>query len=288
MKKTILLSLVLLAFAACSKQGTGNGFPETIVSEQEPGTLKVMSFNVRSYTTEDDIHNNWCMRADAVRDMFFDQKASLVGFQELSEGTEWEYVRDVVVPHGYAAISEEAAKGTVLYLQKDLEPLRDGYFWQSTTPDRESLCWDGYNRFVRWVEFRIKATDKRFFYVNAHMGLTADARRNGFSLVNNRIKMYNTDNLPVVFTADCNTPSTDSVFKTFRETMVNAQEVAPITDTVKTYNAWGNEAKAGIIDFIWFTKDGSIQCSEYKTVTTKYAGHKYVSDHYPIYAILKF
>ena len=78
----------------------------------------------------------------------------------------------------------------------------------------------------------------------------------------------------------------DSVFEGIRESMVCTREVAPITDDVKTYNAWGNEAKAYQCDHIWITN--TIKCSEYKTVTQWYDGHKYVSDHFPVYSIIEF
>ena len=31
-----------------------------------------------------------------------------------------------------------------------------------------------------------------------------------------------------------------------------------------------------------------MKCFEYKTVTQWYDGHKYVSDHYPVYSIIEF
>ena len=68
--------------------------------------------------------------------------------------------------------------------------------------------------------------------------------------------------------------------------MVCTRDVAPITDDVKTYNAWGEEARAYICDHIWISAD--MECSEYKTVTYPYDGHTYVSDHYPVYSIIEF
>lgn len=290
MKKISLafILLLLVSLVSCNKVKPipGPNIPDRIVSEQESGTLKIMSFNIRSFTTEENVRDNWCMRADAVRDMMIDQKSSIIGLQELSESYEYEYVAEVMSPLGYSMIDSETCMSHIMYLEDDLDLLDTGVFWQSNTPDKPSECWDTYTRVVRWAIFEIKATGTRFFYVNTHMGLNAESQQKGMALIVKRIPMYNTDNLPVVFTADCNVGQTSSAFTDFRKTMDNAQEVAPITDEVPTYNAWGNEAKANLIDMIWLSKD--LECLEYRTVTEHYDGHKYISDHYPVYSIIKF
>ena len=53
---------------------------------------------------------------------------------------------------------------------------------------------------------------------------------------------------------------------------------------VDTYNNWGKSSD--IIDYIYYT--GFSSCSEYQTVTKKYADRKFVSDHFPITALLVF
>lgn len=290
MKKlsSVLLSLLLLLpLVSCQKRISvpAPEIPKRIYSEQEPGVLKIMSYNIRGYTTEDNVRDNWCMRADASRDMMIDQKASVIGFQELSESFEYDYVREVMTPLGYAIIDDVTCMSHILYLEDDLDALDSGVFWQSGTPDVESKSWDGYFRVVRWVVFEVKATGQQFFYVNTHLGLTAESQQKGLLLIAKRIAQYNTDKLPVIFTADCNVQASSGAFEEFRKTMYNAREVAPVSDDVPTYNAWGNEAKFNLIDMVWFSQE--LECTEYATVTKPYDGHKYISDHFPVYAIIK-
>lgn len=286
MKKTkfFLLVLAIVSVLSCQKRQADN--TGRISSGLQPGEVKIMSFNVRGYTNETDPRDNWAMRAGAVRDMFFAQKATLIGTQEVSESTEWPYIYGVLSPRGYAALSSDDPACSILYLEDELELQRTGVFWQSDTPDRVSECWDGYERIVRWAEFAIKSNGARFFYVDSHLGLTSDSRRKGITLILKRIKTYNTDNLQVVFNGDCNTTSSDGIFDELKKTMVNARDAAPVTDNVNTYNAWGNESKAGVIDHIWMSN--TLQPSIYRTVTDKYDGHKFISDHYPVYTIVKF
>lgn len=284
----IFVLTITLASVACQKHQDDKPIipKEKISSGLVPGEVKIMSFNIRGYTNEEDVRNMWSMRAGAVREMFYDQKASIIGLQECSDGTEWPYVAGVMTPRGYACLSSDDTQNSILYLEAELELVETGVFWQSDSPDKASECWDGYARIVRWAVFRIKATGSSFFYVDTHLGLTPESRIKAMTLIQRRISTYNVENLPVVLTADCNTVSEDSVFDTIKTTMVNARDVAAITDRLNTYNAWGNEQKAGIIDHIWLSN--TLSPSIYMTVTKQYDGHKLVSDHYPVYTIVKF
>lgn len=280
MRKIIFCLLPLLALAACNKEEPKNNHPDL-----SPGQLKVMSFNIRATTTEDDAFNNWGMRAGACRDMIIDQQPSIVGFQELV-ATQWKYVTGTLTSHGYVGVSIDDPMNAFMYRPDELEMLSEGVFWLSDTPDKSSMSWDGYVRYVHWAMMKVLSSGQEFFYINTHFGLTAPSRKSAMTLINRRMPTLNPDNLPVVMMADFNTPATDTVFDGIRETMSCTREVAPVTDDLKTYNAWGNEVKAYICDHIFITN--TMKCHEYKTVTQWYDGHKYVSDHYPVYSIIEF
>lgn len=249
------------------------------------GQIKAMCFNIRGITTEEDFHNNWAMRAGACRMMVEDQQPSIIGMQEQNE-TQWLYMFATMSPKGYAGLATDDVKAAFLYRTDQLEVEENGLFWQSKTPDRSSECWDGFVRPVRWAVMHILATDQRFFFVTTHVGLTGESRTNGIKLIKKRIELYNTGNLPVVLMADFNCVATDNVFDEIRTSMVLTREVAPITDAVPTYNAWGNQDGELAIDHIWISP--TIDCKEYRTVTNAYDGHSLISDHFPIYSILQF
>lgn len=279
-KHFFLFPLLLLVLLSCQKEEPKNNHPNL-----GPGQLKVMTFNIRGTTTEDDAFNNWGMRAGACRDMIIDQQPSIVGFQELV-ATEWKYMSGTLTSHGYVGAPVDDPMNSFMYRPDELEVLSEGVFWLSDTPDKSSTSWDGYVRYVHWAVLKVLSSGQEFFYINTHFGLTTASRKSAMTLIQKRIKLLNTNNLPIVMMADFNTHATDSVFEGIRESMVCTREVAPITDDVKTYNAWGNEAKAYQCDHIWITN--TIKCSEYKTVTQWYDGHKYVSDHFPVYSIIEF
>ena len=243
-KHFFLFPLLLLVLLSCQKEEPKNNHPNL-----GPGQLKVMTFNIRGTTTEDDAFNNWGMRAGACRDMIIDQQPSIVGFQELV-ATEWKYMSGTLASHGYVGAPVDDPMNSFMYRPDELEVLSEGFFWLSDTPDKSSTSWDGYVRYVHWAVMKVLSSGQEFFYINTHFGLTTASRKSAMTLIQKR------------------------------------REVAPITDDVKTYNAWGNEAKAYQCDHIWITN--TIKCSEYKTVTQWYDGHKYVSDHFPVYSIIEF
>ncbi len=285
-KVLIALFVALPLFASCGKIDNGGGkSSEWKLKPMPAGQLKLMSFNIRGITNEDDIRNNWSMRAGACRMMVEDQQPSVIGLQEQNE-TQWTYMYSTLSPKGYEGLATTDVKAAFLYRTDQLEVEDNGLFWQSKTPDRSSECWDGFVRPVRWAVMHILGTDHRFFYVTTHVGLTGESQSNGMKLIAKRIQAYNTHNYPVVLMADFNVVATSSYFNEIRETMVLTREVAPITDQIPTYNAWGNVDKEVIIDHIWISK--TLNCTEYRTVTNAYDGHKLISDHYPVYAILQF
>ena len=82
-----------------------------------------------------------------------------------------------------------------------------------------------------------------------------------------------------------NVESTHKAFSVLTSTMKNSRDAAPSghTDKNTTYNAY-TTGKMSIIDHIYCSKN--LQVVEYHTINENY-GVPYVSDHYPIYAIIK-
>lgn len=274
-KKYILL-FFLLAATSCST-----------------AKFSVMSFNVRqSHAKEVNPHDSWLSRQNACLEMLKTTQPDLVGFQEAQFKGQWSFFRDSLAS-GYGSIGVGRKDGKekdecmgILYRRSLLTLVESGTFWLSETPDTPSNGFnEKYARTATWAILKLNKNGKKFLYVNTHLGLSDEARTKGLALIRERIKELNPENLPVILTGDMNTTPSNKVFRDLRTEMKNAAEIAPVTDNIKTYNAWGNEKKAAVIDFIWIS-DG-IKCLEYHTDTTAYGGHQLISDHYPIIAILK-
>ena len=95
-------------------------------------------------------------------------------------------------------------------------------------------------------------------------------------------------NIPVFITADWNAVSTHAIFTPMQDVMLDAREVAPITDRRATYNAWqrGDENNANrIIDHIFFR---NAEAEKFEVLMDKDYGWDLISDHYPVVLTAKF
>lgn len=255
--------------------------------------LMVMSFNVRqSHVREKDENNNWGNRKEACLEMLKARMPDIIGFQEAQFKDQWAFFCDSLgSEYGNVGVGRDNGtdKGETsgfLYKKSALTLLDSGTFWVSETPDVPSKSFDEqYYRSLTWGLFQIRKTGKCFFYFNTHLGLTWSSQKDGIEMIIGKMKEINPDGLPLLFSGDLNTDITSSAFDSLKGIMLNSRDVAPIADDIPTYNAWGNKQKERIIDFIWITP--GIKCLEYHTDTTPYGGHELISDHFPVYIIVK-
>lgn len=283
----ILSILLLLGSVSCKKEPTLEElYPEQNTQPDEPGEIKVMTFNIRQRNDNDGAWNNWALRAPACRIMVEVQKPALLGMQELHE-SQWEYMSVLLAEKGYVTVTDKEIINSFMYRPDVLDLEKSGIFYLTDTPEVAGDSWDGYKRYVAWATMSIKATGTHFFYINTHLGLKVDARKKAMTLIVKMLKTLNAEDLPVVLMADFNAPTTEACFDIVRNTMVCTRDVAPITDDVMTYNGWFLSSNTPYIcDHIWISN--GIECSEYRTVTVPYDGHTLISDHYPVYSIIKF
>ena len=256
--------------------------------------LNVISFNVRqSHVKEADPSNNWTNRKDACLEMLRIRRPDVVGFQEAQFNDQWPFFRDSLASE-YSGVGigrdngvDKGETSGFLYKKSVLTLLDSGTFWVSETPEKPSVSFDEkYNRSLTWGLFKINKTGKCFYYFNTHLGLTWKSQKEGIELIIKKMREINPGGLPLIFTGDLNTDISSTVFDPLKPMMLNAHDVAPVTDDIPTYNAWGNKNKERIIDFIWITPN--IKCLEYHTDTSPYGGHDLISDHYPIRATIAF
>jgi endonuclease/exonuclease/phosphatase family metal-dependent hydrolase len=84
-------------------------------------------------------------------------------------------------------------------------------------------------------------------------------------------------------TGDMNEGYPSTVFDPLDNFMENVREVAPETDRKATSNGFGSSSNT--IDHIFFA---GFEARSYRTVTESWNGIKYISDHYPVTAVVEF
>ena len=257
--------------------------------------LKIMSFNVRTYGNEADPANNWDNRKAACVELINDHRPNIIGFQEAKYSQQWVYLKEQLAYNyeGYGVNRDtgtESGSGEVMGILYDrfvIEKIDGGTFWLSETPYEPSKGFGAnYSRCATWGIFKHIPSGIVFYYINTHLDHKVDlAQVEGMKLIAQDFDKYK-DRYPLFLTGDLNATSDNVAIDSIEGFMYNAREVAPssLTDYNTTYNGF-TTGKQSIIDHIYCSD--YLRVAEYHTINEQYGDVNFVSDHYPIYAIIK-
>ena len=281
--QTALLSLTALLSPAAFSMA------DVAASSWDESCLRVVSFNIRNGEANDGT-NSWIYRYPASVLMVREVKPDIMGLQEAYE-YQVNFLAENLKDYKCVGVGREDGKHegehmSIFYNKKTVSLKKWGTFWLSETPDEPSLGWDGAcRRTATWALMKDKRTGHLFFYVNTHLDHVGKAaQRNGLNLIVEKIAEMNPDNLPMVLTGDFNVEPDDSILDALDGKMTSARDAADKTDRHGTFNDWGKASS--VIDYIYYS--GFSSCPEFRTVTEKFGDWPFVSDHYPVAAVLKF
>lgn len=265
----------------------GSDIADDLVPDKvDPNHIKVISFNVRVGSSKDG-DNSWDKRRAAAVNLLYKENPVIFGVQEAIQ-TQLAYMRQQLPSYKDIGVGREDGRNggehmSIFYDSKRVELEKWGTFWLSETPDTPSKGWgEEYYRSVTWAFLRDLSNGTRFMYVNTHGPLNNAANAQAMSLLASKMSELNTEKLPAILTADFNISASSANFAPIRQNMKNAREEAPKTDELDTYNGFGKGS--GIIDHIWYN---GFTALSYRTITDTYKNAPYVSDHYPIVAVLE-
>lgn len=277
----ILLAAMLLPFSVdAKKKSDKNGYD-----------LKVMSYNIRMGVAKDGT-NSWEFRYPATALMIEDQQPDVFGVQEAFD-FQILFIKENCRDYDGVGVGRDDGKSkgehmSVFWNKKTTKMLTWGTFWLSETPEKPSKGWDAAcKRTATWALMKDKKTGRKYYFVNTHLDHRgAEAQKNGLALIVSRIDDINPKGYPMVLTGDFNIRPDNPALTDLDKLMQSSRKIAEKTDNLATFNGWGKAKADQVIDYIYVS--GFSKCTEYQTVTKKYADRKYVSDHYPICATLVF
>ncbi len=276
---SILLSALFLLMTSSVEAGDG----------KDSEGLKVMSYNIR-HGEADDGTNSWIFRYPATIEMLGDRKPDVFGVQEALD-YQIAFLEENLRDYKCVGVGRDNGKKkgefmSIFWNRKTVSMLKWGTFWLSDTPKKPSLGWDAAcYRTATWALMKDRKTGRKFYFVNTHLDhVGKEARRKGLQLIIDSIGGINPEGYPMVLTGDFNMTPDDSALKDLDGMMTSARKAAVRTDSKGTYNNWGKDSK--VIDYIYYS--GFSACPEFETVTKKYADRKFVSDHFPVTAVLVF
>lgn len=267
-RKVLLLSLLTIFTLSCQR-----------------AEIRVMSYNIR-YGKANDGEHSWEHRRAATPVMLREVKPVVFGVQEALD-YQIDYILEQCPEYKSVGVGREdgISEGehmSVFYDSGRLSLLDWGTYWLSETPDVPSKGWDARcKRTATWTKFREVRSGKEFFFVNTHLDHRgAEARKEGLSLIYTRIQAMNPSGLPMVLLGDFNVMPDDECLTDISALMKNARLSADKADTGGSYHGYGKESQP--IDYIFYK--GFRRCRSFRIVTESFAGCRYISDHYPIYA----
>ena len=251
--------------------------------------ITVMSYNIR-YGGADDGTNSWQFRFPATALMLEDQKPDVFGLQE-ALSYQLLFIEENCRDYEYVGVGREDGKKkgehmAVFYNKKTVSLLKWGTFWLCETPDKPVKGWDAAcKRSTTWALMKCKRSGKKFYFVDTHLDhVGKTARAEGMALIMSKIDEINKDALPVILVGDFNAEITDPCMAAVDGKMKDARRIAADTDSEGSFNGWGKSSST--IDHIFYS--GFRSCTQFETVTKPYADRKFISDHYPVKAVLVF
>ena len=249
--------------------------------------IKVMSYNIRlsSGTMAADSIYHWEHRKQASLNLMHEEKPTVFGLQEACPD-QMDYMTKNLPEYGHIGVGRDDGKRkgefmAIFYKKDEIELLDGGTFWLSETPDEVSKGWDAACfRTCTWTKLKVKATGKKFVYLNTHLDHKGKvAREESIKLIVKRAEELAGESLPVFITADFNSPTSNAIFKPMQEAMLDARIEAPVTDERGTLNCWGTTPPGVVIDHIFYR---GAEAQKFEVLRDKDYGAPYVSDHYPV------
>ena len=279
----------------------GKIYPLNVTYVPKSSSMMLMSSNVRFISSDDTGDRAWENRRSAYYTMLKTMSPDIVGLQE----AEQQHVKDIVgncTAYSYVGYGRKSGKDilyefttleqilgnkhsestTILYKTDKFTKHSYGWFCHSDQPNKAGSYFAGTEdeqpRISTWAIFTHKDTGRKFFYLNSHTCLYDEPMQKEIKLIRDKVKELNTDNLPVVLSADWNLVEDDSWMNPITELYQSARKTAPVSDNSCTFHWWGTEERQ--IDHIFYS---GLECFEFHTVAQKW-NDLYISDHYPIYA----
>ncbi len=251
--------------------------------------MKIMSFNIRCANVGKE---SWIQRIGIVCKTILNSNADSVGVQEAH--TRWMSVLHWKLRKKYAhiGIGREDGKhrgehSAIFYLKDKYNLIDQGNFWLSETPDIASKGWDAdCKRICTWGIFENKTTKERYMHINTHFDhIGVVARRKSVEMIIEKAKSF--PKMPVVFTADMNVFEGDENYLQFVNSNYfrDTKYLAPDTMSHCTFHgAEPENHKDEIIDFVMVNDCWNVE--KYRVMTEGVDG-RFVSDHFPVYAIVE-
>ena len=264
---------------------TPDTFPIIKAAPKPLRCVRIASFNIRCA----DVNGVQIKdRADLVLKQICDIAPDSVGMQEVTG----DWLKQIRRIPGYETVGEgrdgRGSEGCqILYNKLRYTCLETKTFWLSETPDEMSFGWDAAcRRICTYAVLKNRLTGDVYAHVNTHFDHRGKVAVVKEAQMVSALIEEKFGEIPVVFTADLNATPESEPYRIMTERLADARLIAARAESFGTFHGLSPQTHADYyIDFVLCRADTEVL--NYRTVTAGESG-MFVSDHFPIYADLRF
>ncbi len=266
----------------------------------EDGSLVIMSANIRrrekffNFNKMDMGNHRWWKRAQYYLENIKTVAPDILGAQEVQAG-QYEFLTAHLTGYGsvVAYRDEKGARSEscpIFYSEARFELLDSGTFWLSDTPDKMSKYEESDEyRITTFVKLKDKSTGITIAVYNTHPDWTSvEARVKQLSVTAQRAKASDADKIVVIgdLNSERSLPGGSEGLAPIEEFLKDSKTFPGMEDYGATFNGYDMDPDGPMgLDYIFLPEDAHV-LSVGKV--DKVYGGVYPSDHYPIYAKVKF
>ena len=266
----------------------------------EDGSIVIMSANIRrqekfvNFNKMDMGTHRWWKRAQYYLENIKTVAPDILGAQEVQAG-QYEFLTSHLEGYG-SVVCYRDKKGSrsescpIFYNEARFELLDSGTFWLSDTPDVMSTYEESSeHRIATFVKLKDKSTGITIAVYNTHPDWgSVEARIKQLSVIAARAKESDADKTIVLgdLNSDRTLPGGNEGLAPIENFLKDSKTFPGMTDYGATFNGYGIDPDGPMgLDYIFLPEETTVL--EVGKVDKIYGG-VYPSDHYPIYAQVKF
>ena len=254
--------------------------------------LTVISYNIR-YDNPNDGENQWEYRKERVANYIKEIRPDIIGMQEVLD-PQLVFLDVSLTEFSFVGVGREDGKtkgeySPILYNSNSLSLLQTDTFWLSETPTVISVGWDAaLERICTYAQFEHKKTGQKFWVFNTHFDHIGElARIQSAKLINQKVKMLNMNNSPVVITGDFNLTPDTAPIKIFQNAYKDVMQKTPAN--ANNYGTFtGFDKLSNGEDRIDYIFQKGLKTLESTHIWLKTTSGGWASDHHPVQAIFSF
>lgn len=261
-------------------------FPMSIFCED----ISVMSFNIRYENTYDG-SNSWDNRKSDMTKMLNYYHPDIIGLQEVLINP-LIFLKSQLSRYSYVGVGREDGKekgefAPIFYNKEKYELIKFKTFWLSEHDDIISKGWDAVlERICTYCALKERNSGDTIHVFNTHFDhIGVIARLNSAKLILKKINEIKTSTARVILMGDLNSTPDMEQIKLLKKELHDACEASKsgLYGPERTFNGFSDTISEKI-DYI-FVDNFTVE--SFRNIDDRTSNNSYLSDHFPVFAILK-